>query len=217
MSVNVDGREPKCRGAAPARPETGAAREQRPGGRGSGENDDHFPPLRRHGVQRLAWEQWGAGRSIWWADIGERELIVDQVAVHQAPPPADVAAALGMEPAEPACVRSRRFVLDGKPVLLATSFLPADLVAGSAIAQEDTGPGGLYARLAELGRAPRQFREEIRSRMPSRDEANRLRLSAGTPVFLITRIAFMDGGRPVEVNEMILDAAAYVLEYAMEA
>lgn len=56
-------------------------------------------------------------------------------------------------------VRRRRFVLDGKPVLLSTSYLPAALVAGSAITQPDTGAGGTYARLAELGAAPVRFRE----------------------------------------------------------
>ncbi|CAM5735932.1 hypothetical protein SHIRM173S_09002 [Streptomyces hirsutus] len=76
------------------------------------------------------------------------------------------------------CVRRRRFVLDGKPVLLATSYLPMPLVAGSAITQEDTGPGGTCARLAELGYEPVHFREEIRSRMPSKDEAAQLSMSA---------------------------------------
>ncbi|KIZ14426.1 GntR family transcriptional regulator [Streptomyces natalensis] len=176
-----------------------------------------FQPLRRRGIQRLAREQWGEGRSIWSADIGDRELVVDQVTVTEAPAPAAIAAVLGIEPDERVCVRSRRFVLEGKPVLLATSFLRADLAAGSAITQEGTGPGGIYARLAELGHTPVHFREEIRCRMPSPDEVNRLSLSTGTPVIIIVRTAFEDGGRPVEVNEMILDSAAYVLEYDVDA
>ncbi|MYT31985.1 UTRA domain-containing protein [Streptomyces sp. SID8354] len=178
---------------------------------------DNFQPLRRRGVQRLAQEQWGMGRSIWSADTGDRELVVDEVAVTEAPASAAIANVLGIDPDEPACVRSRRFVLEGKPVLLATSFLPAGLVAGSAITQEDTGPGGIYARLAELGYEPVHFREEIRCRMPSHDEADGLGLGMGTPVIVIARTAFADGGRPVEVNEMILDSAAYVLEYDVEA
>ncbi|EFF91030.1 regulatory protein KorSA, GntR-family transcriptional regulator [Streptomyces sp. e14] len=126
-------------------------------------------------------------------------------------------AAHGIEADAAVCVRSRRFVLDDKPVLLSTSYLPADLVAGSAITQEDTGPGGTYARLAELGCKPVHFREEIRSRMPSQEEASRLQLSMGTPVIMICRTAFADEGRPVEVNEMTLDSAAYVLEYDFDA
>ncbi|GGT11538.1 hypothetical protein GCM10010259_52370 [Streptomyces daghestanicus] len=85
----------------------------------------------------------------------------------------------------------------------------------SAVTREDTGPGGAYARLAELGHEP--VPEEIRSRMPSRDEADRLRLAAGTPVVLVCRTAFMAEGRAVEVNEMTLDASSYVLEYDFDA
>jgi GntR family transcriptional regulator len=131
--------------------------------------------------------------------------------------PDHIHAVLDLPAAGTACVRRRRFVLDDKPVLLATSYLPMHLVAASAITEEDTGPGGTYARLAELGHEPVHFREEIRSRMPSQDEAAQLNLSPGTPVILICRTAFTDEGRPVEVNEMTLDAASYVLEYDFDA
>ncbi|MCW2902282.1 MAG: GntR family transcriptional regulator [Streptosporangiaceae bacterium] len=176
-----------------------------------------FRPLRRRGIQRLSRDQWGSGRSIWSADIGERTLVVDQVSVTEEAAPEHIAEVLDVEPGEATCVRSRRFVLDGKPVLISTSYLPADLVAGSAITQEDTGPGGTYARLDELGYKPVHFREEIRTRMPSQAEASRLSLSMGTPVILICRTAFADEGRPVEVNEMTLDSASYVLEYDFDA
>ncbi|MDX2854532.1 GntR family transcriptional regulator [Streptomyces sp. PA03-3a] len=185
--------------------------------KGAGVFVRNFRPLRRRGIQRLAQEQWGSGRSIWSADIADRELVVDQVSVTEAPAPEHIAGVLDVPAGDAVCVRSRRFVLDGKPVLLSTSYLPADLVAGTAITQEDTGPGGTYARLAELGSKPVHFREEIRSRMPSQNEATRLGLSMGMPVILICRTAFADEGRPVEVNEMTLDSAAYILEYDFDA
>ncbi|WP_329567619.1 GntR family transcriptional regulator [Kitasatospora sp. NBC_01266] len=171
----------------------------------------------RRSIQRLAEGQWGSGRSIWSADIENRTLVVDQVAVSEQPAPELIAGVLGMEPGEASCVRHRRFVLDGKPVLLSTSHLPASLVAGTAITQPDTGPGGSYARLAEIGAKPVHFREEIRSRMPTQEESARLELSAGTPVVLVCRTAYAAGGRAVEVNEMVLDAASYVLEYDFDA
>ncbi len=86
-------------------------------------------------------------------------------------------------------------------MLFATSHLPADIVAASAITRIDSGPGGTYARLAELGHKPVHFREEIRSRMPSPAEAERLSLALGTPVIQIVRTAFAHGGRAVEVND----------------
>ncbi|MER6217222.1 GntR family transcriptional regulator [Streptomyces sp. NPDC001674] len=176
-----------------------------------------FKPLRRRGIERLAQEQWGAGRSVWSVDAEDRVLVVDQVEVQEETVSDPVAGVLGVPVGSRVWVRSRRFVLDGKPVLVATSYLPSDIVADSAITQADTGPGGTYARLAELGHAPVRFREEIRSRMPSADEAERLALSVGTPVIQIARTAFTGDGRAVEVNEMTLDSASYVLEYDFDA
>lgn len=175
-----------------------------------------FKPLRRRGIERLAQERWGSGRSVWSADTEDRELVVDQVEVREEAV-GRLADALGLSAGSRVWVRSRRFVLDGKPVLFATSYLPSDVVADSAITRADTGPGGTYARLAELGHEPVHFREEIRCRMPSADEAERLSLSLGTPVVQIVRTAFAEGGRAVEVNEMTLDSASYVLEYEFDA
>ncbi len=176
-----------------------------------------FRPLRRQGIQRLARSQWGEGRSVRSVDTEDRALVVDRVSVTEQGAPERVARVLGVEEGEPVCVRSRRFALDGKPLLLATSYLPAGLVAGSAITQEDTGPGSTYARLAELSLEPVHFREEIRSRMPTAAEAEQLRLPTGTPVMLVCRTAFTAEGRAVEVNEITLDSASYILEYAFDA
>ncbi|CAL2064976.1 UTRA domain-containing protein [Streptomyces murinus] len=176
-----------------------------------------FRPIRRRGIERLARAGWGEGRSVWAADIGDRDLAVDSVEVTQELAPDAVAGVMGLDEAVNLCVRRRRFVLDGKPVLLSTSYLPADLVANSPITEPDTGPGGVYARLADLGHAPARFREELRSRMPTQPEAERLELPPGAPVIHLTRTAFDAEGRVVEVNEMVLDSAAYVLEYDFEA
>lgn len=178
---------------------------------------DNDGPLRRRGIKRLTQEQWGGGHSIWAADTGNRSLEVDQVTVAEEEAPERVRSVLGLADGQQVCVRRRRFVLDGKPVQLATSYLPLSLVAGSRILLEDTGAGGTYARLAELGHKPVHFREELRSRMPMSDEAAQLEIPTGTPVTLICRTAFTEDGRPVEVNEMTLDASAYILEYDFDA
>src|SRR5690606_41263987 len=54
-----------------------------------------FRPLRRRGIQRLARDQWGNGRSIWSADIEARDLRVDQVAVGEEAAPEHIGAVLG--------------------------------------------------------------------------------------------------------------------------
>ncbi|MER7520745.1 GntR family transcriptional regulator [Streptomyces sp. NPDC126499] len=187
--------------------------------RGAGVFVRSFRPVRRRGIPRLGRDQWGNGRSVWSADIEDRALVVDQIEVTPAAPAGPrVAGILGLgSPDEPVCVRSRRFVLDGKPVLVSVSYLPAALAAGTAVTEPDTGPGGTYARLAERGHGPVRFREEIRCRMPTAEESARLALGPGTPVILISRTAVTEAGAAVEFNEMTLDSASYVLEYDFDA
>ncbi|MFB7917851.1 GntR family transcriptional regulator [Streptomyces sp. NPDC056061] len=181
--------------------------------KGSGTYVREFQPIRRVANRRLAQEGWGSGRSIWSSDVGERPMQVTDLRVYEAPAPADVARVLGLADETPVIVRDRLFTVEGEPVQAAVSYLPADLVRESPIAREDTGPGGTYARLAELGAKPVRFIEELRSRMPSREESERLRLADGTPVVEIYRTALTAQDRPVEVNRMLLDAGAYVMEY----
>ncbi|MFC7306412.1 GntR family transcriptional regulator [Streptomyces monticola] len=176
-----------------------------------------FRPIRRHGTQRLAAGRWGEGRSVWSADTEDRELTVDSVSVTEESAPEGVARVLNLAEGSATCVRRRKYLLDGRPVLLATSYLDADIVAGTAITQPDTGPGGIYARLDEIGHKPVRFREEIRSRMPSAEETTLLALTPGTPVTLICRTAFAEDGHAVEVNDMVLDSSAYILEYDFDA
>ncbi|SFD13764.1 GntR family transcriptional regulator [Streptomyces aidingensis] len=173
-----------------------------------------FRPIRRSAAQRLSQEVWGEGKSIWDAELEDRPWRVD-VEVDEVVPPPRVARIF--ESDGPVCRRSRHFYVEDKPVQHAVSYLPASLVAGTQITQRDTGPGGVYARLAEIGRRPTRFREEVRARMPSVTETAELSLSPGTPVFDITRIAADDEGRPVEVNEMLLDGGSYILDYVFSA
>jgi GntR family transcriptional regulator len=100
---------------------------------------------------------------------------------------------------------------------MAVSYVPADIARGSRIAEHDTGPGGIYARLEELGHLLDHFSEEIRSRMPLRDEARALRLAPGVPVFRLIRTAIDTAGRPVEVCDTIMSSDAYVLCYELPA
>jgi GntR family transcriptional regulator len=175
-----------------------------------------FRPLRRHGSKRLAREHWGSGRAIWDVDTAERGYTPNtQVSEDSASP--DIADALGIEPGAPVVVRSRKFLVGSRPVQIATSYLPASIAAGTRIAEVDTGPGGMYARLRELGYSPATFSEEIRARMPSPDEIEALDLPQGTPVIEIIRRAATKDGTVVEVNKMVLDSYAYVLEYSIEA
>jgi GntR family transcriptional regulator len=185
--------------------------------KGSGIYVRDFKPVIRDGIRRLGQSTWPSGQSIWSADSEGRQLAVDQVEVTETVPPAHIRDLLGLSEGDPAVLRSRRFVLDGKPVLLSRSWLAASIAAGTQIAQPDTGPGGTYARLANLGHAPARFREDLRSRMPRPEESEQLDIAAGTPVTDIIRVAADANGTTVEVNEMTADASAYVFRYDFTA
>lgn len=181
--------------------------------RGSRTRVRAFRPILRQGTKRLDHAVWGTGRSAWDLDLDGRPLTIDGLTVREEPCPERLADSLGLAVGEPVWVRGRRYLVEGDPVMLATSYHPGALVAGSAITQEETGPGGAPARLAELGFAPVRARERVRTRMPLPDEAAALELGPGTPVALVVRVTWADGGVPVEVTEMTLDGSRYVLEW----
>lgn len=164
-----------------------------------------FRPVIRNGIHRLSSQTWPTGRSIWDEEAAGRTLDVGSPSVSEGGAPAHIALLLDLPDGAPVVIRNRRYLLDNKPVLLAKSYLPATLVAGSAITQPDTGPGGTYARLSDLGHAPTHFREDVRARMPDPAEVEVLALEAGTPVVEIVRTAYESSGHAVEVNEMVTD------------
>jgi GntR family transcriptional regulator len=124
-----------------------------------------------------------------------------------------LAVLLEVAPGVPLVRRSRRYRVDDKPVQVSVAYLPAAVVAGSRIAEPDTGVGGTYARLRELGHEPVRWVEELSVRMPTPREATLLTLSTGTPVATITRTAFTADDAPIEVNDMTFDGAAYTFVY----
>jgi GntR family transcriptional regulator len=173
-----------------------------------------FKPVIRDGIRRLGSETWPVGRSLWSPDIEGRTLAVDRIEVAvTSSVPDGIRAVLGLQPGEGAVVRTRRYLLDGKPVMTARSWLPASLSAGTAITERDTGPGGVYARLAELGHAPVRFREDLRAAVPGPDVANSLGILPGTPVVEVIRTAYDESGAAIEVNEMAADGSAYIFRY----
>ncbi|OLT29983.1 GntR family transcriptional regulator [Nocardiopsis sp. CNR-923] len=192
--------------------------------RGSGIYVRLFRPVRRHGARRLSKELWGSGRAIWQTDSQDRGYEVDSLDVGEAVAPEHVARALELPDGSRVLRRSRRYLVDGRPVQSAVSHLPlavlealGDSPAARRVREHDTGPGGIYARLADLGHAPAHFTEEIRVRMPTPEERSDLELSAGTPVLEVARTALTGEHRPVEFNEITMDGSAYVLQYDFDA
>jgi len=89
---------------------------------------------------------------------------------------------------------------------------PAALVRGSPIATPDPGPGGVKARLAELGHAIDGWEDWIAARMPTPEERSRLQILEGVPVLELTRVAAAHG-QVMEVTVQVAPADRTVLHY----
>ncbi|MFI6503715.1 GntR family transcriptional regulator [Nonomuraea typhae] len=177
------------------------------------------PPVRRLGSDRFARRHRDHGKA---AFIAETEGIggkpsVDSIQVDETQAPADIGDRLSLGSDARVIRRSRRYLINGHPVETAVSYIPAEIARGTQISTPDSGPGGIYARLEELGHRLDHFDEDIRARMPTRDEARALKLPPGVPVFHLVRTAFAEGGRAVEVCDTVMSSDAYVLSYHLPA
>ncbi|WP_158889937.1 GntR family transcriptional regulator [Amycolatopsis anabasis] len=124
---------------------------------------------------------------------------------------------LDIEPGDEVTVRDRVMRANGLVVQLAVSRLPRALTRGTAIEEVDTGKGGAYARLEEAGHLIGRFAEHVGARMPTPQEASALQVTPGVPVITVTRVAYGQDGKPLEMNDMVLPADRYELSYEWEA
>ena len=177
------------------------------------------PPVRRIAHDRFARRHRDAGKAAYLAEA-EAEGIspgVEVLKIGPELPPAAIAARLGLPADEKVLVRRRRYLADGDPVELASSYLPLALVKGTPITHKNPGPGGIYARLEESGHRLARFTEEVTARMPTPDEVRSLRLAAGTPVFGLVRTAYDEAGVAVEVCDTVMASDRFVLSYELPA
>jgi GntR family transcriptional regulator len=177
------------------------------------------PPVRRLASDRFAQRYRKEGKA---AFVAEAEQVgatpqVDLIQVSESQPSAEVADRLGIADDDSVVVRSRRYLLDGKPVEMAVSYIPADLARGTPICDPNPGPGGIYARLEEQGHLLGRFTEDVTARMPTPQEARLLNLSPGVPVFRLVRTAYDMDNRAVEVCDTVMAADAYQLSYELPA
>lgn len=176
------------------------------------------PVVRRVASDRFARRQRENGQA---AFIAEAEGVgapgVDQLEVGYEKPAAEVREVLRLTGRDRVLARRRRYLLDGQPVEIAASYIPAVLAKGTPIEERHTGPGGIYARLEEGGHVLAEFTEEVAARMPTPEERQRLLLPEGTPVLTVRRVAIDTDGVPVEMTDTVKAAPSYVLEYRFPA
>lgn len=131
-------------------------------------------------------------------------------------PTEEVAEALRLTSEDTVLVRRRHMFADEKPVQLAISHIPMQIAGSTEIAMPDTGPSGMYERLAQRGFSPIRFSEDIEVRGATTEESGFLDITEGQPVFHVLRTAFDAEDRPVEVCLNVLSALRWRLTYTWE-
>jgi GntR family transcriptional regulator len=180
--------------------------------RGRGTIVRDLPLIRRDAVARQRIRETADARGAFQAELEYLGLTArSDVQVSEAA--ADIAELLAVKPGTKILTRHRKMYAYDIPLQLAVSYLPLDIAAGTALAQTDTGLGGTYSRLAELGHAPATLEESVRVRPPDDDEAQFLRMEAEQRVFAVRRIARTAAGGVVEVTDIVLPAHQWELVY----
>ncbi|MEU4898211.1 GntR family transcriptional regulator [Streptomyces sp. NPDC044780] len=133
--------------------------------------------------------------------------------------PVDLAPVLGVAIGDEVLIRDR-IMGDpgtGEAKQLATSYLPADVSRGTQLAEHDTGKGGIYDRLEEMGYRPLAWSESVTARMPSPEEAAALGLptDVGVPLLRVVRVTSSPRGRVVEVNDTRMSAELFEIGYSI--
>ena len=112
------------------------------------------PPVRRLASDRFARHHRESGIGAYGVDMGQVGRVPqgDQIEIGcEVRPTDEVAERLNLPHDELVAVRSRRYLADGEPMELAVSYIPWDLAKDTRMVEEDTGPGGIYARIEEQG------------------------------------------------------------------
>ena len=177
------------------------------------------PKIRRMAHDRFARSHREAGKAAFLVESEKEHTSpkVDVYFVGKADASADVAERLRISLGSEVLARKRIYLSDGEPIEMATSYVPWTLAEGTRIAEMDTGPGGIYARIEEQGHRLGRFAEDVSARMPTPEETKALRLVGGIPVLTLVRVAYDVDDTPVEVCDTVMSSAHYVLSYELPA
>jgi GntR family transcriptional regulator len=178
-----------------------------------------MPPVRRLASDRFARKHRDVGKAAFLAEADKAGYTpgVDRISVGRSLAPSEIAERLRIPANSEVVARSRRYLANGRPIEMAVSYIPLEFAEGTPIEREDTGPGGIYARLEDAGHELDRFTEEVGARMPTPDERRELEIGPGIPVLTVVRTAYNTADTAVEVCDTVKVAPAYLLEYGFAA
>lgn len=181
------------------------------GAQGSGYVIRDRSPITRDARKRLTRKERQAGRGAHLTDASDQPVTISTDLYFERASD-QTAALLEIAPGEEVVVRQRVLGVNDEPTQLATSRLPRSITRDTQIEDEDTGKGGLLARLDELGFKLARATEDVAVHYVTAAEAELLRLPEGAASLAIHRLQPDAEGRPLEINSMIA-CDRYVLRY----
>lgn len=170
--------------------------------------------LQRHGTERYARSRWT--KAVLGAEAKDQNLRASRVIrmLATVPAPKEVAERLDIAPDTLVWTRQRLVSLEDRPIQVADSYYPIDVVERTKLRETEPGSSD-FAQLDAVGHTPTRIREEWSARMPSPSEVEVLNLLPGTPVLDFIRTMLDQDDRPVEVMLSLIaaDSAQMVYEF----
>jgi GntR family transcriptional regulator len=156
-------------------------------------------------------------RGYYFDPTAQTWIALEQPTISWGRAPADVAALLGVDPAQDVLIRDRIMGDPDtrKPMQLATSYLPAAVARGTRLAEANTGPGGIYDLLEGMDHRPLAWSEAVGARMPTPTETTRLGLAKGVPLLRIVRTATGPDETVLEINDTRMSAEEFEIGYSI--
>lgn len=128
-----------------------------------------------------------------------------EVEIERGAAAADIAALLGESLDTEVVIRKRRMYDGERLVQLADTYIPAFVAeAAPAVAQLDTGEGGIISRMADAGLAQTDVVEDVSQIPATAEQAKALGVEPGDLLLTILHTGRTGEGRTVEVTRHIL-------------
>ena len=158
------------------------------------------PPLRRVSAARRHAAHRDSGKPVF--DVGAidqgRAPSRQMLFVGRVPMSPPAARWLHASPGDDVAVRRRVQLLDGKPVILSTSYYPLWIAAGTRLESPEALPEGPDELIESLGYRFARGVEVFSAHMPTPEEIELLELHAGVPVVHLWDVDYDPDGKPLQ-------------------
>jgi GntR family transcriptional regulator len=168
-------------------------------------NDRYSPKYRETGLSPFLIEcsrQGKAGR-------------FDVLRIERGAPPEPIASRLHVAANTKSVLRRDNvFYADADPVSLVTTYIPWTIAQGTGLLEPVVPhPYGIHGVLEDRGHQMQRMTDEVTSRMPTPDEARRLRIQSGVPVIDLLHTSLDQNLEPYEVTRFVMRADMNSLIY----